>query len=136
MDISHLQDHKKVSKVVYRYQTHHFSQSCKIRNHKIIQILCIGETKTLLDNNTYLDLIKNQLEIVKQNAIRQKYVDQAISLNLCFDPNDTPKWISQVHKEAHIAGIKTLYYLRTESVLRGDNLQRLSECISCEGQAK
>jgi ribonucleoside-diphosphate reductase alpha chain len=75
----------------------------------------------------------NQLEIVKQNAIRQKYVDQAISLNLCFDPNDTPKFISQVHKEAHKLGIKTLYYLRTESVLRGDNLQRLSECISCEG---
>ena len=75
----------------------------------------------------------NQLEIVKQNAIRQQYIDQAISLNLCFDPNDTPKWISQVHKEAHKAGIKTLYYLRTESVLRGDNLQRLSECISCEG---
>jgi len=75
----------------------------------------------------------NQLEIVRQNAIRQKYVDQAISLNLCFDPNDTPKWISQVHKEAHKAGIKTLYYLRTESVLRGDNLQRLSDCVSCEG---
>ncbi len=75
----------------------------------------------------------NQLEIVKQNAIRQQYIDQAISLNLCFDPNDTPKWISQVHKEAHKAGIKTLYYLRTESVLRGDNLQRLSECVSCEG---
>jgi len=74
----------------------------------------------------------NQLEIVKQNGIRQKYVDQAISLNLSFDPNDTPKWISQVHKEAWKQGIKTLYYLRTESVLRGDNLQRLSECVSCE----
>ena len=75
----------------------------------------------------------NQLEIVRQNGIRQKYVDQAISLNLTFDPNDTPKWISQVHKEAHKQGIKTLYYLRTESVLRGDNLQRLSDCVSCEG---
>jgi ribonucleoside-diphosphate reductase alpha chain len=74
----------------------------------------------------------NQLEIVRQNGIRQKYVDQAISLNLCFSPDDTPKWISQVHKEAHKLGIKTLYYLRTESVLRGDNLQRLSECVSCE----
>lgn len=74
----------------------------------------------------------NQLELVRQNAVRQQYVDQAISLNLCFDPNDTPKWISQVHKEAHKAGIKTLYYLRTESVLRGDNLQRLAECVSCE----
>jgi len=75
----------------------------------------------------------NQLEIVKQNGVRQQYVDQAISLNLTFDPNDTPKWISQVHKEAHKQGVKTLYYLRTESVLRGDNLQRLSDCISCEG---
>jgi len=74
----------------------------------------------------------NQLEIVRQNAIRQKYVDQAISLNLCFDPNDTPKWISQVHKEAHKLGIKTLYYLRTESVLRGDNLDRLADCVACE----
>jgi ribonucleoside-diphosphate reductase alpha chain len=75
----------------------------------------------------------NQLEIVRQNAIRQKYVDQAISLNLCFSPDDSPKWISQVHKEAHKLGIKTLYYLRTESVLRGDNLQRTSQCVSCEG---
>ena len=75
----------------------------------------------------------NQLEIVKQNGIRQKFVDQAISLNLCFDPNDSPKWISQVHKEAWKQGIKTLYYLRTESVLRGDSLQRLSECVSCHG---
>jgi len=75
----------------------------------------------------------NQLEIVKQNGIRQQYVDQAISLNLTFDPNDTPKWISQVHKEAWKQGVKTLYYLRTESVLRGDNLQRLSDCVSCEG---
>jgi len=75
----------------------------------------------------------NQLEIVRQNGIRQKYVDQAISLNLTFDPNDTPKWISQVHKEAWKQGIKTLYYLRTESVLRGDNLQRLADCVSCEG---
>jgi ribonucleotide reductase alpha subunit len=39
-----------------------------------------------------------------------------------------------VHKEAWKQGIKTLYYLRTESVLRGDNLQRTAEtCVSCEG---
>ena len=73
----------------------------------------------------------NQLEIVKQNSIRQKYIDQAISLNLCFDPNDTPQWISQVHKTAHKLGIKTLYYLRSESAMRGDNLNRTSECVSC-----
>ena len=40
--------------------------------------------------------------------------------------------MSEVHKEAYKAGVKTLYYLRTESVLRGDNLDRLSDCVSCE----
>lgn len=75
----------------------------------------------------------NQLEVVRQAGIRQQYIDQAVSLNLCFDPNDTPRWMSEVHKEAHKVGIKTLYYLRTESVLRGDNLDRTASCVACEG---
>ena len=75
----------------------------------------------------------NQLGIVQQTAATYPYVDQAISLNLNFDPNDSPKWISQVHKEAWKLGIKTLYYTRTESVLRGDTLSRLEDCISCSG---
>lgn len=74
----------------------------------------------------------NQLEIVKQTAASYPYVDQAVSLNLTFDPNDEPKWISQVHREAWKLGIKTLYYMRTESVLRGDTLSRLSDCVVCE----
>lgn len=74
----------------------------------------------------------NQLEIVKQTAACYPWVDQAVSLNLTFDPNDTPKWISTVHKEAHKLGIKTLYYMRTESVLRGDNLSRMADCVVCE----
>ena len=74
----------------------------------------------------------NQLEIVRQTAACYPWVDQAVSLNLTFDPNDTPKWISTVHKEAHKLGIKTLYYMRTESVLRGDNLSRMADCVVCE----
>jgi len=74
----------------------------------------------------------NQLEIVRQAGVRQQFVDQTVSLNLCFSPDDTPRWVSEVHKEAHKVGVKTLYYLRTESVLRGDNLDRTASCISCE----
>jgi ribonucleoside-diphosphate reductase alpha chain len=74
----------------------------------------------------------NQLEIVRQAGVRQQFIDQTVSLNLCFSPDDTPRWVSEVHKEAHKVGIKTLYYLRTESVLRGDNLDRTASCISCE----
>ena len=75
----------------------------------------------------------NPYEIVRQNGIRQKYVDQAISLNLTFDPSDTPKYISDVHKLAWKEGIKTLYYMRSESILRGDNIQRDDNCVACEG---
>ena len=75
----------------------------------------------------------NPYEIVRQNGIRQKYVDQAISLNLTFDPSDSPKYISDVHKLAWKEGIKTLYYMRSESILRGDNISRDDTCVSCEG---
>lgn len=75
----------------------------------------------------------NQLELVRQAAIRQRYIDQTQSLNLSFDPQDSPKWINQVHMEAHKLGIKTLYYLRTDSVIKGDLGSRQAECSSCEG---
>jgi ribonucleoside-diphosphate reductase alpha chain len=75
----------------------------------------------------------NPYEIVRQNGIRQKYVDQAISLNLTFDPSDSPKYISDVHKLAWKEGIKTLYYMRSESILRGDAIQRDDNCVVCEG---
>ena len=75
----------------------------------------------------------NQLELVRQAAIRQKYIDQTQSLNLSFDPNDSPKWINQVHMEAWKLGIKTLYYLRTDSVIKGDLGSRMADCISCDG---
>ena len=75
----------------------------------------------------------NQLELVRQAAIRQKYIDQTQSLNLCFPPTDSPKWINQVHMEAWKLGIKTLYYLRTDSVIKGDLGSRTAECVSCDG---
>ena len=76
----------------------------------------------------------NQLALIQQAAIRQKYIDQTQSLNVAFDPTDSPKWINQVHMEAHKLGIKTLYYLRTDSVIKGDLGSRTSEdCLSCDG---
>ena len=76
----------------------------------------------------------NQLGLVQQAAVRQRYIDQTQSLNLAFDPTDSPKWINQVHMEAHKLGIKTLYYLRTDSVIKGDLGSRTSEdCQACDG---
>jgi ribonucleoside-diphosphate reductase alpha chain len=77
----------------------------------------------------------NQLELVRQAGIRQQYIDQSVSLNLAFPAEATPKWINKIHLEAWKKGIKTLYYMRTQSVLRGDIAAKAmdEECLSCDG---
>ena len=77
----------------------------------------------------------NQLELVRQAGIRQDYIDQSVSLNLAFPSEAIPRWINQVHMEAWKHGIKTLYYMRTESVLRGDIAAAAMDpnCLSCDG---
>ncbi len=76
----------------------------------------------------------NQLALVQQAAIRQRYIDQTQSLNVAFDPKDSPRWINQVHIEAWKLGIKTLYYLRTDSVIKGDLGSRTTDdCLACDG---
>jgi ribonucleoside-diphosphate reductase alpha chain len=77
----------------------------------------------------------NQLELVRQAGIRQQYIDQSVSLNLAFPSEATPKWINTVHLDAWKKGIKTLYYMRTESVLRGDIAATAMDesCLSCDG---
>lgn len=75
----------------------------------------------------------NQHTIVKQAAQRQKYVDQGQSVNLFFAANSDPKYIHEVHLAAWESGLKSLYYLRTEGVLRGDLASRSKEeCAACE----
>ena len=77
----------------------------------------------------------NQLELVKQAGVRQQYVDQSVSLNLAFPKEAEPKFINKVHLEAYKQGVKTLYYMRTESVLRGDIASNATDpdCLSCDG---
>ena len=92
-------------------------------------------------NVTYLkDVFKtfkeiNQLELVRQAGIRQEYIDQGVSLNLAFPAMATPRWLNQVHIDAWRQGIKTLYYMRTESVLRGDIAKAAMnpDCKGCDG---
>ena len=77
----------------------------------------------------------NQMDLIKQAGVRQQYIDQGVSLNLAFPSIATPKWINSVTMEAWKQGIKTLYYMRTESVLRGDIATRAvdPDCVACDG---
>tara|TARA_R100000951_G_scaffold115975_1_gene125946 strand:- start:1050 stop:2816 length:1767 start_codon:yes stop_codon:yes gene_type:complete len=107
-------------------------------------VYCDGKLMDIKDCDKEFDRVKdvfktfkevNQLELVRQAGIRQQYIDQSVSLNLAFPSQATPKWLNQVHMEAWKQGVKTLYYTRTESVLRGDIADRAMDenCISCDG---
>ena len=76
----------------------------------------------------------NQYAIIKQAAQRQKFIDQGQSVNLFFAANSDPKYIHGVHILAWQTGLKSLYYFRTEGVIKGDLASRSKEdCSACEG---
>jgi len=72
----------------------------------------------------------NQKQIIRLASARQRYIDQAQSINLFFSAVETEEYISEVHKLAfHDPWIKSLYYIRSES---GVDVNK-GECTSCHG---
>lgn len=128
-----------------------------IRKNK--QLVDLLEKKGLNDVDTWNDIIKNagsvqhlkqlteeerdifktareinQFAIVNQAAQRQKFIDQGQSLNLFFTANTSSKYINDVHIHAWQNGLKSLYYLRSETVLKGTKIEYdKGDCVSCQG---
>ena len=105
-----------------------------VQNIEELDGLLMGDWDEPVNNvfKTFKEI--NQLELVRQAGIRQQYIDQSVSLNLAFHSEATPKWINKVHMEAWKQGVKTLYYTRTESVLRGDlAAAAMDDCVACDG---
>jgi ribonucleoside-diphosphate reductase alpha chain len=73
----------------------------------------------------------SQKEIVIQNAQRQKYIDQAVSLNLMIPANTKPKEVSDLLIFGWENGIKTFYYQRSSNPSQ-DLARSILECKSCE----
>ena len=74
----------------------------------------------------------SQLEIIQQASIRQKYIDQAQSLNINIPSNLPVKDVNNLLIEAWKLGVKTLYYQRSQSVAKETAVQSLVQCVSCE----
>ena len=107
-----------------------------VQGIKALDKIMVGPSKDIPIKEVYKTFKEiNQLDLVNQAGIRQQYIDQAVSLNLAFPAQADPKFINKVHLEAHKKGIKTLYYMRTESVLRGDIAEQAMQesCLSCDG---
>ena len=101
------------------------------------------------------DVFKTSMEIdqrwlVQHAADRQEFIDQAQSLNLFFRPDANVKYIHAVHFQAWKAGLKTLYYCRSEKIGKADKVAKKiereviqeidlralaegNECLACEG---
>jgi ribonucleoside-diphosphate reductase alpha chain len=73
----------------------------------------------------------SQKEIVIQNIQRQKYIDQAISLNLMIPPNCTAKEVSELLIYGWQNGIKTFYYQRSSNPAQ-ELARSILTCSSCE----
>lgn len=73
----------------------------------------------------------SQMELVRQNAVRQKYVDQGISFNLAVHPSTPVKDINKLYIEAWKLGVKSLYYQFSENSAQAF-ARNINDCVSCE----
>lgn len=72
----------------------------------------------------------DQKQIVRLAAARQRFIDQAQSINFFFSADESEEYISEVHKLAFKdPWIKSLYYVRSEN---GVNVTK-GECVACHG---
>jgi ribonucleoside-diphosphate reductase alpha chain len=70
----------------------------------------------------------DQRAILRLASTRQKYIDQAQSINLFFDANEDEQYIADIHREAFLdENIKSLYYMRTKAGVKASH----GECIAC-----
>jgi ribonucleoside-diphosphate reductase alpha chain len=101
------------------------------------------------------DVFKTAMEIdqrwiIQHAADRQEYIDQAQSLNVFFRPDSNIKYIHAVHFQAWKAGLKTMYYCRSDKIAKADKVAKRierevikeidltalaegNECLACEG---
>ncbi len=90
----------------------------------------------------------DQKVIIEQAADRQKYIDQAQSLNLMIDPSIATKDLNALYLHAWEKGVKTLYYQHSINAAQQFGRKKLQEneskkpkvvfvaednvCIGCE----
>jgi ribonucleoside-diphosphate reductase alpha chain len=71
------------------------------------------------------------ITVVQQAGTRQKYIDQAQSLNLMIPPTVSPKDVNALIIEGWKLGVKTFYYQRSSNPAQ-ELVRNIMECASCE----
>jgi ribonucleoside-diphosphate reductase alpha chain len=73
----------------------------------------------------------SQVDIIRQAGQRQRYIDQAQSLNLMVHPDTPTKDVNALYIQAWEEGVKTLYYQHSINAAQAFN-QDLLTCSACE----
>ena len=77
----------------------------------------------------------DQRVLVKAAAVRQKWIDQAQSLNIFIKPDAASgKYLNDIYMLGWKLGIKSFYYLRSKSPEQDQNevIDRSFECFGCQ----
>lgn len=72
----------------------------------------------------------DQMASIRLAAQRQKFIDQSQSVNLFFSPTVNVDYLHVVHFNAWLLGLKTLYYCRSERMIKASFF---NQCTLCEG---
>jgi len=92
----------------------------------------------------------DQRWIIEHAADRQQFIDQGQSVNLFFKPDTNIKYLHAAHFLAWKKGLRTLYYCRSEKIIKADKVSQKverniieeidlkqiaegTECLACEG---
>lgn len=92
----------------------------------------------------------DQRWIIEHAADRQEFIDQGQSVNVFFRPDVSVKYLHAIHFLAWKKGLKTLYYCRSEKIIKADKVSQKverniieeidlkqiaegAECLACEG---
>jgi ribonucleoside-diphosphate reductase alpha chain len=76
----------------------------------------------------------DQIDIIKAAAIRQKWIDQGQSTNIFMSLDKASgKYLNQIYTTAWQLGLKSTYYLRSQSPEAvSDVADRSMECVGCQ----
>jgi ribonucleoside-diphosphate reductase alpha chain len=125
--------------------------SSVISNNGSVQHLDILDDYQKIVFKTAIEI--DQRWIVEHAADRQEFIDQGQSVNLFFKPDADIRYLHNVHFLAWKKGLKTLYYCRSEKIIKADKVSQKikrniiespdsgasvsvasdQECLACEG---
>ena len=74
----------------------------------------------------------DQSWVVQHAADRQQFICQGQSVNLFFPAGSNKAYVNKVHLKAWQGGLKGLYYLRTESKSRAENISEKVERVALQ----